>query len=501
MSRVEGHGPQRDAKRSAPAGGPGRRSPGADRSGEPEGSATELSETVAALRSRVPQGALTLTMEPIRRLTELLGDPQRAYPVIHVAGTNGKTSTARMIERLLREHGLRTGRFTSPDLGDLRQQIAVDGVDLTTRQFVDSWREVRPFVEITDAWAAGEGRPPVSMFEVQTAMALSAFADAPVDVAVVEVGLGGTLDATNVVDGAVAVITPIGLDHQTYLGDDLAEIAGQKAGIIKAGAVAVLSEQEPEALEELLARAGHVGATVLREDHQFGLIGREVALGGQLITLQGGHKVYDEIFLPIHGDYQAHNAAVALAAVETFLAGPGAGDAQVSTAGLDVDLVRAAFADVDSPGRLEVVRRDPTVIVDGAHNPAAAQVVAENVEEAFGFSRLVGLVAILDDKDAEGILGALEPVLAEVVITRTSSPRAMPPDELRDIAEDVFGEDRVSVFERLDDALDFAMGKAEEGGLIGGGVLATGSLTMVAEVGQLLRPRPRRRAGGRGTAR
>jgi dihydrofolate synthase/folylpolyglutamate synthase len=253
----------------------------------------------------------------------------------------------------------------------------------------------------------------------------------------------------------------------------------------------VLSEQSDEATEVLLARAAQVGATVLREGYEFGLIGREVAVGGQLITLQGNGQVYEQIFLPLHGVHQAHNAAAALAAVEALLISSGGwqsadGSAGSAGRGLDVDVVRAAFADVDSPGRLEVVRRSPTVLVDAAHNPAGATVLAQSLEEAFGFNTLIGLVAVLQDKDAEGILGVLEPVLDEVVISRTSSPRSIDPVELGELAAEVFGEERVRVFERLDDALDYAIGRAEEGGLIGGGVLATGSVTMAADVRLLL---------------
>jgi dihydrofolate synthase/folylpolyglutamate synthase len=242
----------------------------------------------------------------------------------------------------------------------------------------------------------------------------------------------------------------------------------------------------------LLARAVEVGATVLRQGYEFGLIGREVAVGGQVLTLQGNGRVYEDVFLPLHGVHQAYNAAAALAAVEALLISSGgfqsteAAAGSESSGGLDIDIVRAAFADVDSPGRMEVVRRSPTVLIDAAHNPAGAATLAGSLEEAFGFTTLIGLVAVLQDKDADGILGELEPVLEEVAITRTSSPRSMDPTDLGEIAIDIFGEDRVKIFDRLDDALDYAMGRAEEGGQIGGGVLATGSITMAADVRLLL---------------
>jgi dihydrofolate synthase/folylpolyglutamate synthase len=416
----------------------------------------------------------------------VLGDPQNAFETIHVTGTNGKTSTTRMIERLLREHGLRTGRFLSPHLNDVRERISLNGEMIPAEQFIEVYDEVEPYLDLVDARNAGAGSPRLTFFEVLVAMAYAAFADTPVDVAAVEVGLGGAWDATNVVDGKVAVITPISLDHERFLGHDVASIAAEKAGIIKPGATVVLADQPDEAAEVLLARAVEAGATVLRQGYEFGLIGREVAVGGQVLTLQGNGQVYEDVFLPLHGAHQASNAAAALAAVEALLIGQDAADGTPAT-GLDIDVVRAAFADADSPGRMEVVRRSPTVLIDAAHNPAGASVLADSLEEAFGFSTLIGLVAVLQDKDAEGILGALEPVLDEVVITRTSSPRSIDPAELGEIAADVFGDDRVKVFDRLDDALDYAMGRAEEGGQIGGGVLATGSVTMAADVRLLLR--------------
>jgi dihydrofolate synthase/folylpolyglutamate synthase len=471
MARVQGHGPRRDAVRAA----------------EDAAVRDRLRQVYQQILTRAPEHDLVPSLDRIAAVCQLLGDPQRSFEAVHITGTNGKTSTTRMIERLLREHGLRTGRFISPHLTDVRERIALDGEMVSPQRFVDAYEEVEPYVDLIDAQMAESGGPRLTYFEVLVAMAYATFADTPVDVGVIEVGLGGSWDATNIVDARVAVITPIGIDHERFLGHDVATIAQEKAGIIKPGAVAVIAEQTQEATDVLLARAVEVGATVLREGYEFGVSSREVAVGGQVLTLRGASAVYEDIFLPLHGQHQAHNAAVALAAVEAMLATTGENAA--AFAGLDADVVRAAFADVDSPGRLEVVRRSPTVLIDAAHNPAGAQVLADSLEEAFGFSTLIGVVAVLEDKDAEGILGALEPVFSEIAITRTSSPRAMDPDELGEIAVDVFGEDRVSVFQRLDDALDWAIGKAEEGGLIGGGVLATGSVTMAADVRILLRVR------------
>jgi len=313
-------------------------------------------------------------------------------------------------------------------------------------------------------------------------MAYAAFADTPVDVAVVEVGMGGRWDATNVVDGDVAVVTPIGIDHTDYLPDTVEGIAEEKAGIIKPGSVAVLAQQPVAAAEVLLRNASEVGAEVAREGLEFGVASREVAVGGQQIALQGLTAQYEDVFLPLFGAHQAGNAAVAVAAVEAF------SSAGEDSAGLDPAMVAEALAGVESPGRMEVVRTSPTVIADAAHNPAGMTVTAAAVEEAFGFSRLVGVVAIMADKDVEGILEPLEPLLDEIVVTRNSSPRSLAPEQLAALARQVFGEDRVHAVPRLDDAIDRAVGLAEADGEPGGtGVLVTGSVVTAGDAVHLLR--------------
>ena len=439
---------------------------------------SRLREVEQAVLARAPENQVEPSLDAIRELTDLMGHPQHAFPVVHVTGTNGKTSTARMIERLLRELGLRTGRFTSPHLTDIRERIALDGEPIGAEQFVAAWDDVAPYLRIVDDRARAAGRPVINYFQVLTAMAFSAFADAPVDVAVLEVGLGGTWDSTNVADGQVAVITPVALDHQRLLGSTVEEIAAEKAGIIKHGAVAVLAQQQREAAEVLLHRAGEVGAEVVLEGQQIGVLHREVAVGGQLVSVRGIGGDYEDLFLPLHGEHQVHNLACAIAATEAFFGG---GEDR-----LDLDVVRAAVAAMDSPGRLEVVRRSPTVVVDAAHNPAGAAAVAATVQEAFSFTRLVGVVAVFGDKDAEGILDALEPVLDEVVVTRTTSPRAMDPEDLGALAREVFDEDRVHVATSLPEALQVAVDLAEREGDLGTGVLATGSVTMAAEARTLL---------------
>ena len=408
---------------------------------------------------------------------ELLGDPQHAFPVIHVTGTNGKTSTVRMIERMLREMGLSTGRFISPHLHNIRERIALNGNPIDAEKFVASYEDVIPFIDMVDARSAAAGGPRMTYFEVLVAVAYAAFADAPVDVAVVEVGMGGSWDATNVVDAQVAVVTPIAVDHERFLGSSLEGIATEKSGIIKAGAVVVSGLQEPEIAEILVGRAQEVGARPAFEGNEFGILRREVAVGGQQLAIRGLGGDYDDLFLPLHGAHQGHNAAVALAAVEAFVGG---GEHR-----LDIDVIRAGMAGASSPGRLEIVRRSPTVLVDAAHNPAGALALRTALEDSFNFTKLVGVVAILEDKAASRMLEILEPVLSEIVVSRSTSPRAINPESLGRLAAEIYGEDRVTVVDNLPDALDRAAEMADQGG-VGAGVLATGSITTAAEVRMLL---------------
>jgi dihydrofolate synthase/folylpolyglutamate synthase len=432
------------------------------------------------ITSRWGEGRMSPSKERIEALVDLLGQPQRSFRSIHLTGTNGKTSTARMVDDLVRAFGLRTGRFTSPHLAEITERIVVDGEPVSARTFDEAYRELVPFLDLVD----GQFDINLSFFEVMVALAYSIFADAPVDVAVVEVGLGGEWDATNVIDAEVAIVTPIDLDHTQLLGDTVAEIAKEKAGIIKPDATAVMAAQPADAAAELLRRAADVGASVAREGLEFGVLDRRVAVGGQVMNLQGLGGVYDEVFLPLHGAYQAQNAAVALAAVEALL-GVGA-----ASGPLDVATVREVFAAVRSPGRLEAVRAAPTVLVDAAHNPHGMAATVAAVGEAFDFRRLVGVVGVLADKDARAMLSVLEPVLDEIVITQNSSPRADPADHLAAVAVEVFGAERVTVEPRLDDALETAVRLAEEspdGVLSGAGVLVTGSVITAGEARTLLR--------------
>ncbi|MEK8071068.1 bifunctional tetrahydrofolate synthase/dihydrofolate synthase [Rhodococcoides navarretei] len=445
----------------------------------------ELALVEAELDKRWPETKIEPSTARISALMDLLGSPQKAYPSIHVAGTNGKTSVTRMIDALLTAFHRRTGRTTSPHLQMATERISIDGHPVSPRLYVDTYNEIAPFVDMIDAQSEAAGGPRMSKFEVVTAMAFAAFAEAPVEVAVIEVGLGGRWDATNVVDGEVAVITPIGLDHVEFLGDDLAGIAGEKAGIIKKApeslvprdTVAILAEQKPEVSEVLLRAAVQADAAVARAGSEFAVLGRQIAVGGQQLELQGLGGVYTDVFLPLHGEHQARNASLALAAVEAFFgAGP---DRQ-----LDQDTVRGAFATIVNPGRLERVRNAPTVFLDAAHNPHGAAALAAALTDEFDFRKLVGVVSVMADKDVGAILDALEPVFDDIVVTHNGSSRAMDVDALADIAVAKFGDERVVVASTLPDALETAIGLAEEvaepgEAVSGAGVVVTGSVVTV----------------------
>ncbi|MFT4200083.1 bifunctional tetrahydrofolate synthase/dihydrofolate synthase [Gordonia sp. (in: high G+C Gram-positive bacteria)] len=455
----------------------------------------ELAEVEAELDTRWPETKIEPSLTRITALLDLLGSPQDNYPSIHIAGTNGKTSVTRMIDALLSALHRRTGRITSPHLQLATERISIDNAPITPRAYIDAYRELEPFITMVDDSSTQAGGPRMSKFEVLTAMAYAAFAEAPVDVAVVETGMGGRWDATNVISSQVAVITPIAMDHADYLGDSLTAIAGEKAGIIKGAdpealvpidPVTILAPQTPEVAEVLLRATVEAGTVVARQDSEFTVLQSRTAVGGQLLELQGLGGVYPEIFLPLHGAHQAANASLALAAVEAFF-GAGA-DRQ-----LDVDAVRAGFASVTNPGRLERVRSAPTVYLDAAHNPHGAQALAQALTEEFDFQRLIGVVSVLGDKDVVGLLEALEPVLDKIVLTNNGSPRALDTAALADAAEPIFGEDRIVVEPFLPDAVEQAIALAEEnegGSLSGTGVVITGSVVTAGAARSLFGKEP-----------
>ncbi|MCC3279023.1 bifunctional folylpolyglutamate synthase/dihydrofolate synthase [Arthrobacter sp. zg-Y40] len=437
----------------------------------------------AEMLSRAPENKMEPRLAPLFRAMEVLGEPNKAFPIIHITGTNGKTSTARLIEGGLRAYGLRTGRYTSPHLTRVTERISIDGEPVSDETFVRIWDEIRPYLDIVDGELEAAGEPRLTYFEALTILAFAVFADEPVDAAVIEVGLGGITDATNVGDGTVSVITPISLDHTELLGDDVADIAYEKAGIIKEGGFLISAAQPMEAATVLLEKARETGVPFRFEGVEFGVESRVMAVGGQMVTVNGLAGRYEELLVPLHGAHQAQNAAVAVAALEAFIGG--------GSKELDVELLRTGFSTVTSPGRLEVVRTAPTIVVDAAHNPAGARASAEALRESFNFTTLVLVVGILAEKDAVGILSELREQLGDlvssVVLTQSNSPRAIPAEELvQDAVDAGFADEDIRVEAGLDNALELAVAKAEENNDLAGGVLVVGSITLVAEARTLL---------------
>lgn len=444
----------------------------------------------AEILSRAPEHRVQPSLERVEAVLDLIGHPERSYKVVHITGTNGKTSTARMTERLLAATGLRTGRFTSPHLATVRERIALDGEPVSEEGFIAAWEDVRPYVEMVDERSAATGGVRMSFFEVLTVMALAAFADYPVDVAVVEVGMGGQWDATNVVRSQVEVITPIGLDHRAWLGDTIEEIATTKAGIVKDGATLVTSLQ-PRAAQEAIARAAAAHDVVWRREldpeseyagqpgaGELSVVSRQLAVGGQLVTLATAAAVYEDVFIPLHGSYQAHNALLALAAVEAVMGGRA----------LPAAVVQDGLASATSPGRLEVLRSSPTVLVDAAHNPHGVAALVEAVEEVFSLRHLVAVTAVMADKDVEGVLAELEPACDAVVCVPMDSPRALDVEDLAAVAREVFGPERVRTAQTLAQGVEQAVTLSEghDAPLTASGVLIVGSVVLAAQARELL---------------
>ena len=428
-----------------------------------------------ALLKRWPETRIEPSLDRIAALCDALGSPQLSYPTIHIAGTNGKTTTARMIDSLFRELGYRTGRFTSPHLESFLERISINGLPIPAEGMIATYNDIALYLDLIDSRLPH----PISFFEAMTALAFVAFAEFPVDIAIIEAGMGGEWDATNVVQSQVSVITPIGLDHQEYLGNTIAEIALTKSGIIKHESHVVMAAQPVDAATALTARVIERAAIPYREGLEFSVTKRALAVGGQLVTIKGIFDTYEDFFIPLYGAHQSTNAAVALAAAEAF-----AGVA------LDEEVVRRAFANVESPGRLEVLYRDPTVIVDAAHNPHGAHALAQTLEREFDFESIFGVVAILGDKDVVGVLTELEPVIDRLVVTQSSSDRALPVDRLFDLAIPIFGADRVYKEGDLRTAITYAMEQCTLINQVSEGISAvvvTGSVVTAGETRAIVR--------------
>lgn len=441
-----------------------------------------VEEIYQQIIARVPEHQVQPTLDRVTETLDILGDPQNSYPSVHITGTNGKTSTTRMIDALLGAFGVRTGRFTSPHLVDVRERITIEGDSISPDEFVRTWEDIAPYIEMVDRAHAETDGTKLSFFEVFTVMAFAAFADHPVDAAVVEVGMGGRWDATNVIDAGVGVIMPIAIDHEKWLGSTIREIAEEKAGIIKPGQIVIVAKQQEEALRVIEERAAQVDAIVRLEGRDYEVLDRQLGVGGQMITVRTPAAVYEDVFVPLFGDYQASNAAAAIAAVEAFMGGRA----------LDAKVVEAGMLGATSPGRLQVVRHSPTIIVDAAHNPAGAHTLGESISEAFDFERVVGVYSAMGDKDIEGVLGEVEPYLDSIVITQMPGPRAKPAEEIAQIAREVFGADRVDVQEDILEAIATAVNLGESGdeSAPATGVVVFGSVLLAGEVLRLMDIRP-----------
>lgn len=445
-----------------------------------------VASVYADLLARAPEHKMAPRLDAMVRAVEILGEPHKASPVIHITGTNGKTSTARMIERLLMAHDIRVGRYTSPHISKVTERISIDGAPVADSTFVRIWGEIQPYLQIVDAELEAAGAPRITYFEALTILAFAIFADEPVDVMVLEVGIGGSWDATNVADATVSVVTPIGLDHTDMLGETLADIAGEKAGIIKDGGFLVSAAQDPSAAQVLLEAARARNADYRFEGLEFKVLERTVGVGGQLMTIQGLAGHYEDLALPLFGAHQAQNASVALAAVEAFLGG---GQKE-----LNLDLVKQAFGEVRSPGRLEVARTEPPVVLDAAHNPHGVAASAAAFKESFSFEELHLVVGILGEKDAATMLNLLFDEYVDradwrtvLHLTKSDSPRAIEPEELAELAlEAGFDEDTIETYENIPDALSAAVTAAADVPNLNSAVLVTGSITVVGEASTLL---------------
>ena len=434
-----------------------------------------LAVVEAALLKRWPESRIEPAMDRIAALLDALGSPELSYPTVHIGGTNGKTSTARMVDSIFTELDYRTGRFTSPHLESMLERISIKGQPITPEGFIASYNDIALYLDLIDS----RQPHPISFFEAITTLAFVAFAEFPIDVGVIEVGMGGEWDATNVVQSTVSVLMPIGLDHTEYLGETLEEIAQTKSGIIKPESHVILAAQEPEVARILMEKVAKQSAIPYREGVEFSLLRRDIAVGGQMISIQGIYAEYTDIYLPLYGAHQAANAAVALATVEAF----------VGTS-LDEEVVRNAFANVKSPGRLEILHRDPTVIVDAAHNPHGTRALANTLKTEFDFESIFCVLAILGEKDVAGVLYELEPVIDRLIVTQSSSPRALDVETLYELALKVFGADRVYKESNLINAITYASEQVTLLNQVSEGVSAvviTGSVVTAGEARTILK--------------
>ena len=431
------------------------------------------SDVMSALASRWPENKINPSLDRIKLLLDYLGNPQDGLKAIHIAGTNGKTSTSRMIERLLRSLDLRTGLYTSPHLVHPRERISIDGEPISVKNFEEVFKQVEPFLEIVDEKIPGGS---VTFFEVLTAMAFVSFSDTPVDVISLEVGMGGRWDATNVLTPMVSVITPIDLDHQEYLGNTVEKIALEKTGIIKENIPVIVSNQSKDAAKIILAKAIENNSPIMREGIELDVLERSVGIGGQQLTIANPYGTHSELFLPLFGKHQASNAAVSLTAVEAFL------DRQI-----DHDLVQEAFAEFSSPGRLQVLKRNPTIVIDAAHNPAGIKATKQGITESFQFDNLILILAFMGDKDVNQILEELKGFAQVVILTQTNSARALSVGDLAKKVKNISQfATRIESSDNSSEAIKLAIDIAKDLGN-SAGIIALGSVVLAGEIGLLIK--------------
>ncbi len=424
-----------------------------------------MQQALDELYSRKPEHQMRPRLEPTRIACEVLGNPQFNYPVIHITGTNGKTSTARIIERILRELGLKTGRLTSPHLVRFNERISLDGTPIDDERFLETYQETKPILELVDQKLLAMGEQPLTFFEAMTAIAFQIFSDAPVDVLVLEVGIGGEWDSTNVANADVAVFTAIDLDHTKQLGSTVEEIAATKAGIIKEKSVVVSSPQKPSVVEVLKTRS----------PGDFFLAGKDFELSnssgegyGTRFSVSGTVGNYPSLWMPIIGAHQAENAATAIAAVEQFLGGRAIAD----------EYLRVALADAVSPGRLQVVSKKPLVVLDGAHNPAGIASLGNAIGEHFSNPDRIGLVAMVADKDIDSAAKQFANIFPRVVVTQIVGERALLAEELASKIITSGGE-VIATIPEVSEALKLAMKTAESEEIA---LFVTGSLYLIGAV-------------------
>ena len=431
------------------------------------------SDVMSALASRWPENKINPSLDRIKLLLDYLGNPQDGLKAIHIAGTNGKTSTSRMIERLLRSLDLRTGLYTSPHLVHPRERISIDGEPISVKNFEEVFNQVEPFLEIVDEKIPGGS---VTFFEVLTAMTFVSFSDTPVDVISLEVGMGGRWDATNVLTPMVSVITPIDLDHQEYLGNTVEKIALEKTGIIKENIPVIVSNQSKDAAKIILAKAIENNSPIMREGIELDVLERSVGIGGQQLTIANPYGTHSELFLPLFGKHQASNAAVSLTAVEAFL------DRQI-----DHDLVQEAFAEFSSPGRLQILKRNPTIVIDAAHNPAGIKATKQGITESFQFDNLILILAFMGDKDVNQILEELKGFAQVVILTQTNSARALSVVDLAKKVKNISQfATRIESSDNSSEAIKLAIDIAEDLGN-SAGIIALGSVVLAGEIGLLIK--------------